>query len=58
MRTIGVTALERLVANHFSIGGLNQVIGCTNLTLAPTGSQEQLTKRNQKPIITKLQAFC
>ena len=37
-RTRGVTALERSVAKQFATGGLNQVLGCTNLTLAPTGS--------------------
>ncbi len=37
-RTLGVTALERSVAKQFATGGLNQVLGCTNLTLAPTGS--------------------
>jgi hypothetical protein len=24
--------------NHFATGGLNLVLGCTNITLAPTGS--------------------
>jgi hypothetical protein len=38
-RTLGVTALERSVAKQFATGGLNQVLGCTNLTLAPTGSR-------------------
>jgi hypothetical protein len=33
-----VTALERSVTKQFAAGGLNQVLGCTNLTLAPTGS--------------------
>jgi hypothetical protein len=38
-RTLGVTALERSVAKQCATGGLNQVLGCTNLTLAPTGSR-------------------
>jgi hypothetical protein len=38
-RTLGVTALERSVAKQFVTGGLNQVLGCTNLTLATTGSR-------------------
>ncbi len=38
VRTRGVTALERSVAKQIATGGLNQVLGCTNLTLAPTGS--------------------
>ncbi len=38
LRTRGVTALERSVAKQFATGGLNQVRGCTNLSLAPTGS--------------------
>jgi hypothetical protein len=37
VRTRGATALERSVAKQFATGGLNQVLGCTNLTLAPTG---------------------
>jgi hypothetical protein len=37
-RTLGVTALERSVAKKFDTDGLNQVLGCTNLTLASTGS--------------------
>ncbi len=37
--TRGVTALERSVAKQIATGGLNQVLGCTNLTLAPTGSR-------------------
>jgi hypothetical protein len=37
-RTLGVTALERSVAKQFATWGLNQVLGCTNLTLARTGS--------------------
>jgi hypothetical protein len=38
MRTRELTALERSVAKQFATGDLNQVLGCTNLTLAPTGS--------------------
>jgi hypothetical protein len=38
VRTRGITALERSVAKQFATGGLNQVLGCTKLTLAPTGS--------------------
>jgi hypothetical protein len=37
-RTRGVTSLERSVAKQFATVGLNQVLGCTNLTLGPTGS--------------------
>jgi hypothetical protein len=37
-RTLGVTALEQSVAKQIATGGLNQVLGCTNLTLAPTCS--------------------
>ncbi len=37
-RTLGVTALEQSVAKQFATGGLNQVLGCTSLTLAPKGS--------------------
>jgi hypothetical protein len=37
-RTLRVTTLERSVAKQFATGGLNQVLGCTKLTLAPTGS--------------------
>jgi hypothetical protein len=33
-----VTTLERSVAKQFATGGLDQVLGCRNLTLAPTGS--------------------
>jgi hypothetical protein len=39
LRTRGVSTLEGSVAKQFASGGLNQVLGCTNLTLAPTGSQ-------------------
>jgi hypothetical protein len=38
VRTRGVTALDRWVAKQFATGGLNQVLGCTNLALATTGS--------------------
>jgi hypothetical protein len=38
VRTRGVTALEWSVAKQISTGGLNQVLGWTNLTLARTGS--------------------
>jgi hypothetical protein len=38
VRTRGVSALERTVAKQIATGGLNQVLGCTNLTLAPTDS--------------------
>jgi hypothetical protein len=38
VRTRGVTALERSVAKQFATVDLNQVLECTNLTLAPTGS--------------------
>jgi hypothetical protein len=38
VRTRGVTEFERSVAKQFATGGLNQVSGCTNPTLAPTGS--------------------
>ena len=44
-RTFGDTALERSVAKQIATGGLNQVLGCTNLTLAPTGSR--ITKQVQ-----------
>jgi hypothetical protein len=37
-RTLGVNALERSVAKQFGTSGLNQVLRCTNLTLAPTDS--------------------
>jgi hypothetical protein len=51
MRTRGFTALERSVANQIATEGLNQVLGCTNLTLAPTGShmnkQVQITPTRQ-----------
>jgi hypothetical protein len=39
VRTRWVTALGRSVAKQFATGGLIQVLGCTNLTLAPIGSQ-------------------
>jgi hypothetical protein len=32
LRTRGVIALERSMAKQFTTGGLNQVLGCTNLT--------------------------
>jgi hypothetical protein len=38
-RTLRVTAMERSVAKQFATGDLNQVLECTNLTLAPTGSR-------------------
>jgi hypothetical protein len=45
-RTLGVPALERSVAKQFGTGGLNQVVGCTNITLARTGSPNEQTSTN------------
>jgi hypothetical protein len=41
------------VAKQFATWGLNQVLGCTNLTLAPTGSQ--INKQVQVVLVKLLQ---
>jgi hypothetical protein len=51
MRARGVTALQRAMAKQFATGGLNQVLGCTNLTLAPTGSH--MNKQVQVVLLNK-----
>jgi hypothetical protein len=40
-RTLGITALERSVEKHFATGGLNQVLGCTNITCPKKFSYQQ-----------------
>jgi hypothetical protein len=52
-RILGVTALERSVAKQFATGGLYQVLGCTNLTLAPTGS---LMNKQAQLVLVKMMA--
>jgi hypothetical protein len=57
MRTCGVTALERSVAKQFATEGLNQVLGRTNLTLAPTGSHINKQAQYLIRLITLMNVF-
>jgi hypothetical protein len=52
MRIRGVSALERSAAKQFATGGSNQVLGCTNVTLVPTGSH--INKKAQVVLVKQL----
>ena len=59
VRTRGVTALERSMEKQFSTGGLNQVLGRTNLTLAAIGSHMKQTSTScLGEISPSIRQFC
>ena len=49
VRTGGFTALERSMAKQFATGGFNQVLECTNLTLAQTNKHKLSWWNNSNP---------